>query len=190
MDEEILAGADPGSSATAQLVIPVPPGADAGDFAGRLRGALPDLAQGALALDLAGQSEFGSLIGRAGRVVRVEVTAQRPADAERWAAEARATLGRLGTLADVRDPYAASQPVIEVALERDRIARLGLAVDEVADALAGGLGRARGRVRGPTAARPLRCGRGAASEDLAAALATVVVEAGGPDRSVRGRAPC
>ena len=48
------------------------------EFANELRGALPDLAKGALALDLAGQSEFGSLIGREGRIVRVEVSAPAP----------------------------------------------------------------------------------------------------------------
>ena len=46
---------------------------------------VPDLAKGALAIDLAGQSEFGSLIGREGRVVRVEVSAARAEEAARWA---------------------------------------------------------------------------------------------------------
>ena len=76
-DEEVLAGADPGTSATAQLIIPVPDGQSAQPFADRLRRAVPDLAAGSLAIDLAGQSEFGSLIGREGRLVRVEVSAPR-----------------------------------------------------------------------------------------------------------------
>ena len=56
----MLAGAEPGSSSTAQLLIPVPEGHGAAQFAEALRGAVPDLAAGALAIDLAGQSEFGS----------------------------------------------------------------------------------------------------------------------------------
>ena len=38
-DEEILAGSEPGSSATAQLIVPVPSGMDAAEFAQKLRGA-------------------------------------------------------------------------------------------------------------------------------------------------------
>jgi multidrug efflux pump subunit AcrB len=91
-DEEVLAGADPGTSATAQVLIPVPDGADAGRFAEQLRTAVPDLAHGALALDLAGQSEFGSLIGREGRLVRVDVSAPRLEEARRWADSVRTRL--------------------------------------------------------------------------------------------------
>ena len=43
-DEEILAGAEPGSSATAQLLVPVPEGQKAATFADKLRAAVPDLA--------------------------------------------------------------------------------------------------------------------------------------------------
>src|SRR5690606_20298674 len=67
-DEEVLGGADPGSSASAQLIVRIPDGEPAAPFAQRLRARLPDLAAGALAIDLAGQSEFGSLIGREGRL--------------------------------------------------------------------------------------------------------------------------
>jgi hydrophobic/amphiphilic exporter-1 (mainly G- bacteria), HAE1 family len=56
---------------------------DAARFANQLREALPDLAAGMLALDLAGQSEFGSLIGREGRLVRVEVSARTLAEDRR-----------------------------------------------------------------------------------------------------------
>jgi HAE1 family hydrophobic/amphiphilic exporter-1 len=52
-DEEILGGADPGSSATAQLLVPAPASADAADFAQMAARGLPDLAGGALAIDLA-----------------------------------------------------------------------------------------------------------------------------------------
>ena len=175
-DEEILVGADQGSSATAQLLIPVPQGTSAARFAAALRTAVPDLAEGALALDLAGQSEFGGLIGRGGRVIQVEVTAQRPNDAERWIAQARTAMRGLSTLADVRDPYAATQPVIEVALERDRIARRGLEVERVAQALAGGLGGlAASELRETDRRTPITVRfAGDAHEDLQAALATVV----------------
>ncbi len=175
-DEEVLSGADPGSAATAQLIVPVPPRRRAGPFADALRRAVPDLATGALALDLAGQSEFGSLIGREGRVVRVEVTAPEARDAERWADTVRHALGRLTTLVDVRDAYAGSQPVIEIGLERDRLARRGLSVERVADALSGGLGGvAASELRETDRRTPIVVRlAGSANEDLSAALATVV----------------
>src|SRR5262249_22687656 len=129
-----------GSSATAQLLVPVPSGRDAQRFADNLRGALPDLAKGALALDLAGQSEFGSLIGREGRLVRVEVSASTLAESQQWADSARTLLRQVKTLADVRDAYGGTQPVVEVALERDRLAQRGIAATTVVNALSGGLG--------------------------------------------------
>jgi len=175
-DEEILAGVDPGSPATAQLIVSVPPGRSAAEFADALRQALPDLAEGALALDLAGQSEFGSLIGREGRVVRVEVTAPRPADAERWADTARAALSTIPTLADVRDAYSGTQPVVEIDLDRDQIARRRLTVARVADALAGALGGvAASELRETDRRTPITVRlAGNANENLAAALASVV----------------
>ena len=175
-DEEVLAGANPGSAATAQLVVQVPAGAGAARFAEALRAAVPDLASGALALDLAGQSEFGALIGREGHVVRAEVSAARLEDAEAWADTARRALERLPWLADVRDPYAASQPTVELALERERIARLGLSVDRVAEAVAGGLGGvAASELRETDRRTPIRVRlAGGGNESLDAALATLV----------------
>lgn len=139
-DEEILGGSDPGSSATAQLIVPVPSSADAADFAQRLRKALPDLANGALAIDLAGQSEFGSLIGREGRLVRVELSAASIGESQQWADTVRATMRGLASLSDVRDAYAESQPIVEVTLRRDRMAERGIVPDQVASALSGALG--------------------------------------------------
>ncbi|HXF95252.1 MAG TPA: efflux RND transporter permease subunit [Gemmatimonadales bacterium] len=175
-DEEVLAGADPGSAATAQLIVPVPPGRRAPTFADNLRRAVPDLAAGALALDLAGQSEFGNLIGRGGRVVRVEVSAPGGDEAERWADTVRAMLRTLPTLVDVRDAYSGSQPVIELGLERDRIARRGLSVERVANALAGGLGGLTASELRETDRRTPIIVRlaGNSNENLAAALSTVV----------------
>jgi hydrophobic/amphiphilic exporter-1 (mainly G- bacteria), HAE1 family len=175
-DEEVLAGADPGSAATAQLILPVPRGGDAAEFAASLRRVVPDLAQGALALDLAGQSEFGSLIGREGRVVRIEIGAPVADSAERWAEEARAALRPLATLADVRDAYAASQPVVEITLERDRIARRNLAVERVGEALSGALGGVpASELRETDRRTPIRVRlAGGANENLSAALSTVI----------------
>jgi hydrophobic/amphiphilic exporter-1 (mainly G- bacteria), HAE1 family len=175
-DEEVLAGADPGTSATAQLLVPVPGGQGAAAFAARLRAAVPDLARGALVIDLAGQSEFGSLIGREGRLVRVEVAAPRLDDAARWADTVRAALAGLPGLADVRDAHSGTQPTVEVTLERTRIAELGVSPQAVANALAGGLGGvASGEFREPDRRTPImvRFG-GAANENLATALATPV----------------
>jgi HAE1 family hydrophobic/amphiphilic exporter-1 len=172
-DEEVLAGADPGSSASAQLILPVPAGTSGARFADRLRHALPDLAAGSLALDLAGQSEFGSLIGREGRVVRVEVSAPRLEEAAGWADSVRVRLGGLASLADVRSAFSTTQPTVEVTLERERIARYGLTVDAVADALAGGLGGvASGEFRETDRRTPITVRfAGNANEDLATALA-------------------
>ncbi|MBY0489987.1 MAG: efflux RND transporter permease subunit [Gemmatimonadaceae bacterium] len=175
-DEEILAGADPGSSASAQLIVPVPAGADAAVLAQQLRAKVPDLANGALAIDLAGQSEFGSLIGREGRLVRVELSAPTPVVAQQWADTVRRRLGAVRELADVRDAYAATQPLIEIGLERERLAQRGIVPQQVASALAGALG---GVVasdlretdkRTPIAVRYA----GASNEDLATALRTTI----------------
>lgn len=139
-DEEVLAGADPGSSATAQLIVPVPASADAAAFAQQLRAKLPDLAKGALAIDLAGQSEFGSLIGREGRLVRVELSAPTLVASQRWADTVRAAMQTVPTLTDVRDAFAATQPIVEVSLERSRMAERNIVPQQVASALAGALG--------------------------------------------------
>jgi HAE1 family hydrophobic/amphiphilic exporter-1 len=175
-DEEIVAGAEPAGAASAELVIPIPSGASASRFAERLRRLVPDLAEGALALDLAGESEFGSLIGREGRLMRVEVGAPDRALARRWADTALRVLAGLPTLADVRDAYAGTQPVVELGLERERIALRGLTVDEVADAIAGGLGGVNASELRETDRRtPIRVRfAGSANEDLAAALASTV----------------
>ena len=139
-DEEILAGADPGSSATAQLIVPVPANADAAQFAQQLRAKLPDLAKGALAIDLAGQSEFGSLIGREGRLVRVELSAPTLVESQRWADTVRTAMQTVPSLTDVRDAFAATQPIVEVSLERARMAERNIVPQQVASALAGALG--------------------------------------------------
>jgi HAE1 family hydrophobic/amphiphilic exporter-1 len=175
-DEEVLAGADPGTSATAQVLIPVPDGADAGRFADQLRTAVPDLAQGSLALDLAGQSEFGSLIGREGRLVRVDVSAPRLEEARRWADSVRTRLEQLPTLTDVRDAFSTTQPTVEVTLERGRIAEHGLSVERVADVLSGGLGGVEsGEFRETDRRTPITVRfAGNANEDLAVALATPI----------------
>lgn len=175
-DEEVLAGADAGSSATAQLIVAVPPGQKAGRFADGLRAALPDLAAGALALDLAGQSEFGSLIGREGRLLRVEVSAPKLEQAERWADTVRAQLAKVPGLEDVRDAYSGTQAQVELSLARDRIAERGLGVEAVAAALGGGLGGVdASELRETDRRTPIRVRlAGSAHEDLGAALAATV----------------
>ncbi len=175
-DEEVLAGADPGSSSTAQVLIPVPGGRGAAAFASRLRDGLPDLATGSLAFDLAGQSEFGSLIGREGRLVRVEVSAPRPEEAARWADSVRVRLAELPTLKDVRFAFAGTQPSVEVTFERARIAQRNLSLSSVAGAIAGGLGGVEANDFRETDRRtPIRIRfAGEANEDLDIALATPV----------------
>jgi HAE1 family hydrophobic/amphiphilic exporter-1 len=175
-DEEVLAGADAGSGATAQLLIPVPDGASASEFADDLRAAVPDLAQGALAFDLAGQSEFGSLVGREGRIVRVEVSANTPEIAAEWAEGARLALGRLESLADVRNAHAGTQPMIEIELERERLARFDISAEQVIGALGGALGGVpSSELRQTDRRTPIRVRfAGASDENLEAALAAPV----------------
>ncbi len=175
-DEEILAGADPGSSASAQLIVPVPSGADAAVFAQQLRAKVPDLANGALAIDLAGQSEFGSLIGREGRLVRVELSAPTPVLAQQWADSVRRQLAKVRELSDVRDAYAATQPLIEIGLERERLAQRGIVPQQVASALAGALGGvAASDLRETDRRTPIAVRyAGASNEDLATALRTTI----------------
>ena len=175
-DEEVLAGADPGTSASAQLLIPVPGGKGAAAFAEKLRHAVPDLAQGSLAIDLAGQSEFGSLIGREGRLVRIEVAAPKLAEAAQWAEKLRASLTGLPSLSDVRDAYASTQPTVEVTLDRSQMARLNVTSIQVANALSGGLGGVRsGDFRETDRRTPIRVRFfGTANEDLNTTLATTI----------------
>ncbi len=175
-DEEVLAGAEPGSSATAQLLIPVPEGASAARFAEQLRAGVPDLAKGSLAIDLAGQSEFGSLIGREGRTVRVEVSARTLDEAARWADTVRKKLSTSVALTDVRSSQQGAQPVVEVGLNRERMAERGVSVDAVANALAGGLGGVEASELRETDRRTKISVRysGTANEDLAVALGTIV----------------
>lgn len=176
-DEEILSGANPGSSATAQLIVPVPADASAAAFAEALRAAVPELVeQGALAIDLAGQSEFGSLIGREGRLVRVEIAGPTLTESQRWADSVRTMMRGLTTLADVRDAFAGTQPVIEVSLERERMAERGITPTQVASALQGGLGGvASTELRETDRRTPIRVRyEGVHNEDLATALATNV----------------
>ncbi|MDH5233781.1 MAG: efflux RND transporter permease subunit [Gemmatimonadota bacterium] len=175
-DEEVLAGAQPGTSATGQLLVPVPDGMDAADFADSLRAAVPDLANGALSLDLAGQSEFGSLIGREGRLVRVEVSARNLAESRLWADSVRLRLATLATLTDVRDAFSTTQPQIELELERTRLAERGISVQAVQRALQGGLGGVKASELRETDRRtPIRVRfAGNLNEDLLTALATPV----------------
>jgi HAE1 family hydrophobic/amphiphilic exporter-1 len=192
-DEEVLAGADPGSSATAQLIIPVPGDDPAAPFADALRAALPDLAAGNLAFDLAGQSEFGSLIGREGRLVRVEMSARSLDAASAWADSARAKLAGLRTLTDVRNAFAATQPIVEVTLERVRMAERGISVNAVVNALAGGLGGVSATEFRETDRRTPISVRyaGTANEDLQTSLRTMIngVPVGQLVRTEEKRAP-
>jgi HAE1 family hydrophobic/amphiphilic exporter-1 len=155
----------------------VPQGKGATEFANEMRAALPDLAsQGMLALDVAGASEFGSLIGREGRIVRVELSARTYDEAARWADSARRIMRGLTSLSDVRDAQEGMQPVVEVTLARDRIAERGLTIASVASALAGGLGGVPATELRETDRRTPISVRyaGSANEDLREALNAVV----------------
>lgn len=176
-DEEVLAGSEPGSPASATFVIPVPSRRAASRFADELRAGVPDIVNsGALTLDLAGQSEFGSLIGREGRSIRVEVSSARRADGTIASEQVRQAMMSLPELADVRDAFASDQPVVELSLRRDRMARLGITPKVVIDALKGSLGGVdAGELRQTDRRTPIRVRyEGEANEDLTTALATTI----------------
>ena len=175
-DEEVLSGAEPGSAGTAVFVIPVPDGMAAARFAEDLRKAVPDLAAGSLSLDLAGQSEFGSLIGREGRAVKVEISAPKREMAGAAANQVRAALSKLTTLADVQDAFAGTQPIVEVTLLRDRIAQRNISITAVANALKGALGGVpAGDLRETDRRTPIQIRyAGVANESIDAALASTV----------------
>ncbi|MEO5825298.1 MAG: efflux RND transporter permease subunit, partial [Gemmatimonadales bacterium] len=175
-DEEVLAGAEPGTAGTAVFVIPVPDGTDASRFADTLRKSVPDLAQGMLSIDLAGQSEFGSLIGREGRTVRVEVSAPKLSQSAHDAVAVREAMDSVPTLADVRDAFAGTEPQVEVTLLRDRIAQRNIQINTVVNALAGALGGVRASELRETDRRtPIQVRyAGSSNENLDVALATTV----------------
>jgi len=173
-DEEILAGSDPGSSSTAQVIVRVPSGTSAQLFADKVRRALPDLAAGTLAIDLAGQSEFGALIGREGRLVRVELSAPSLRESEQWSDSVRRALTKVPQLSDVREAFASTQPVVEVGLVRERLAERGIAPQAVVSALQGALGGVEASSLRETDRRTPIAVRyaGVANENLDAALRT------------------
>jgi HAE1 family hydrophobic/amphiphilic exporter-1 len=192
-DEEVLSGVDPGSSSTAHVIIPAPHGFTAEELAQRLRQRLPDLVRGSLAFDVAGQSEFGSLVGREGRLVKVEVSARTAAASQHAAEQVRVAIARLPGLTDVRNAFATTQPVLEVEYERERLAERGISLSAVSSAVSSALG-------GTAATELLEADRrtpvrvhyiGAASENLAAALQTTVagVPVGQLVRITEARAP-
>jgi HAE1 family hydrophobic/amphiphilic exporter-1 len=176
-DEEILGGSDPGSSATAQIIIPAPAGKTAVQVAAEIRRKLPDLANaGYLSLDVAGQSEFGALTGREGRLIKVEVEAPNQAASQAAGDRVRLAMAKLSTLSDVRNAFATTQPIVEVHAERDRIAERGLTPGAVSSAMAGALGGvAAGDLRQTDRRTPINVRyRGAANEDLEASLSTSI----------------
>jgi HAE1 family hydrophobic/amphiphilic exporter-1 len=106
----------------------------------------------------------------------VEVTARTLRESEQWAEQARRLLKGIPTLTDVRDAYASTQPIVEVSLERDRIAERGVAIAQITRALQGALGGVRASELRETDRRTPITVRfaGAANEDLEAALATPI----------------
>ncbi len=174
-DEEILIGADPGSASTAMLVVPVPDHIPSARFAAQLRSGLPDLA-GMLSTDQAGQSEFGSLVGRTGRLVQVEVSAQTTELAQEAAGQVRRALDSLPELSEVQNAFRETQAMIEIAIRRDRLARHNIAPNRVASAMQGALGGVAARdLQDTDHHTPIRIRyAGAASENLEVALQTTI----------------
>ena len=140
-DEEVLAGAAPGSPATARVLLPVPRGRTAAALTRGMRDALPDLvAAGTLTLDPGGYSEFAALFGRDARTVRVLVHAPGEAMARAWGDSVRRWLGGIPGLTEVRTAYDTAQPVEALTLRRDRMALLGIDPPAISAALRGLVG--------------------------------------------------
>lgn len=175
-DEEVLAGSAPGGPNQATAILAVPARSSAAEFSAHLRRDLPHLAQGALTLDAAGQGEFGALIGREGRTIRVEVAAPSATATASLADTVRRLMAGIPGLADVREAYQGLQPLVEIEVQRDRLARHDIPLDAVAGALSGALGGlAAGDLRRPDHRVPIRVRyAGLAAEDLGTALATRV----------------
>jgi HAE1 family hydrophobic/amphiphilic exporter-1 len=175
-DEELLSGADPGSSATAQLLIPAPDGTSAERIAAGIRARVPDLANGHLSLDVAGQSEFGTLVGREGRLVKVEVSARTLEESQRASELVRAKVAKIPSLSDVQNQFATTQPIIEIEYERERIAQRGIRLDAVTAAMSGALGGiAASELRETDRRTPITVRySGTSHQDLNAALTSVV----------------
>jgi HAE1 family hydrophobic/amphiphilic exporter-1 len=137
-DEELLDGADPGSAATARLLLPVPPGMSGATLVTALRQRVGDLVTaGTMTLDPGGHSEFASLFGREARAVRVLVHGPSDAVTRRWADSVCHWLGALPALTEVRLAQDAIQPVVALSLRRERLAMVGIEPPEVANALRG-----------------------------------------------------
>ncbi|HMV32312.1 MAG TPA: efflux RND transporter permease subunit, partial [Gemmatimonadales bacterium] len=111
-----------------------------------------------------------------GRLMRVEVGASTVGAAAAFADSVQRALRAIPGLTDVRDAYAGTQPVVELALERERLALRGISVDQVASTIAGGLsGVAASELRETDRRTTIRVRyAGSASEDLATALAATV----------------
>ncbi|MES3034953.1 MAG: efflux RND transporter permease subunit [Gemmatimonadota bacterium] len=139
-DEEVLGGSDRGGSNVAFAVIPVPEGRTGQWLSDNLRKSLPAFAKSSLTFDKAGQSEFGALVGREGRVLRVEVSATTLLGADMWSDSIMQIMRTLPELADVRLAGDERQSQIEVELDRDKLTRLGLNVQAVAGTLASAIG--------------------------------------------------
>ena len=177
-DEEVLSGADPGSSSTAQMVIPVPQGAEAQQFADALRArrARPRGGVRWRSTWRASRSSAARSAARAGwcasRSARLDqkqaerLGRYRPAHRRRDSRAVRRARRLRRHPADGRDHAGAAA---------DRAQR-GMIVEQVADALAGGLGGVEATEFRETDRRTPITVRlaGSANEDLAAALNTMV----------------
>ena len=182
-----------GSSATAQLFVRCRRDETRRRFADRLRAARAGPGAGRARARSRGPVGIRqSLIGRRG-AAGPRRGAARPRSTSRSAGPIRRArcLRGIKTLADVRDAYGGTQPVIEVTLERDRLAQRGIIGDRRGKRALGGLGGvAASELRETHRRTPIAVRfAGNANEDLTAALATPVGgRAGRPARELQGDA--
>jgi hydrophobic/amphiphilic exporter-1 (mainly G- bacteria), HAE1 family len=139
-NEELLSGADPGSRGTAAIILPVPPSMTSRDFARGVRNAVPELTDNVLNLDFAGQSEFGGLLGRNGRLVRVELAVPPGSERHAWVDSIVTRLRESRALSDVRIANASSRSEIELRFNRLRMAQLGIDLNVAIRSLRGAIG--------------------------------------------------
>jgi HAE1 family hydrophobic/amphiphilic exporter-1 len=83
---------------------------------------------------------------------------------------------KIPTLTDIRDAYASTQPIVEVTLERERIAQRGISIAQITSAIQGALGGVKASELRETDRRTPITVRfaGTANEDLDIALATPI----------------
>jgi HAE1 family hydrophobic/amphiphilic exporter-1 len=118
-------------------------GASTSEVMDLMRTAFRDLPPGVLALETGTGTEIGKILGTAEADVAVEITGADLDTLRAVAEQVARRLEDLPQLADIATTFQMGQPEVRIGLDREAIARYGLAVDEVVRELTD---RTRGRL--------------------------------------------